>query len=69
MKQVDLIPLGERAYYILQVDKQLSRGDMAYLRHEIQRKDGGRVQVACCGRRYYDSAAKSYRNEIIIFQL
>ena len=69
LKQADLIPLGERAYYILQVDKQLSRGDMAYLRHEIQRKDDGRVQVACCGRRYYDSAAKSYRNEIIIFQL
>ncbi len=69
LRQTDLIPMGERAYYRLQVDKQLSRGDMAYLRHEIQRKDGGRIQVACCGRRYFDSAAKSYRNEITIFRL
>ncbi len=69
LKQPDLLPIGERAYYILQVSKQLSSGDMAYLRHEIQRKDGVRIQVACCGRRYFDSAAKSYRNEIIVFQL
>ena len=42
---------------------------MAYLRHEIQRRDGERIQVACYGRRYFDSAARTFRNEIIIFRL
>ena len=32
-------------------------------------KDGERIQVACYGRRYYDSAVKAHRNEIIIFRL
>jgi len=69
MTQFDLIPAEDRAHYVLQVGKQFSQGDMAYLRHEIRRKDGVRIQVACYGRRYYDSAVKAYRNEIIIFQL
>ena len=69
MNQLDLIPMGERAFYMRQVGTQLGRGDMAYLRHELQRKDGGRIQVACCGRSYFDSAAKSPRTEIIVFQL
>ena len=69
MTQFDLIPEEDRAHYMLQVNRQFTQGDMAYLRHAIRRKDGGKVQVACYGRRYYDSAVKTYRNEIIIFQL
>ena len=69
MSQFDLIPAEDRAHYMLQVSKQFTQGDMAYLRHEIMRKDGSRIQVACYGRRYYDSAVKAYRNEIIIFRL
>ena len=69
LTQIDLVPLEDRAYYMFQVSNQLTRGSMAYLRHEIQRKDGSRIQVVCYGRRYYDSAAKAHRNEIIIFQL
>ena len=69
MPQVDLIPPEDRAHYAIQAGKQFAQGDIAYLRHEILRKDGARIQVACCGRRYYDSAVKAYRTEIIIFQL
>ena len=69
MNQFDLVPPEDRAHYMLQVNSQLAHGDMAYLRHEILRKDGNRVQVACYGRRYFDSASKDYRSEIIIFQL
>ena len=69
MVQIDLIPVEDRAYYLMQVNNQFVHGSMAYLRHEIQRKNGDRIQVACYGRRFFDSAAKSYRNEIIIFQV
>jgi hypothetical protein len=65
----DLIPTEDRPFYMLQVGRQFTQGDMAYLRHEIRRKDGVRIQVACYGRRYYDSAVKAHRNEIIIFRL
>ena len=69
LNQIDLIPPEERAHYLIQVGNQLSRGDIAFIRHEILRKDGERVQVACCGRRFFDSAEKAYRSEIIVFQL
>lgn len=69
MNQIDLIPPEHRGDYMLQVGNQFSHGSMAYLRHEILRRDGERIQVACYGRRYYDSAAKTFRNEIIIFRL
>ena len=69
MTQFDLIPTEDRSFYMLQVGRQFTQGDMAYLRHEIRRKDGVRIQVACYGRRYYDSAVKAHRNEIIIFRL
>ena len=69
MIQSDLVPPEDRAHYLIQVGEQLSHGDIAYIRHEILRKDGERIQVACCGRRYYDSAEKAYQSEIIVFRL
>ena len=69
MNQIDLIPPEDRGYYMLQAGKQFAHGDIAYLRHEILRKDGERIQVACYGRRYFDSAVKGFKNEIIIFRL
>ena len=69
MSQFDLIPPDDRAHYMIQVNRQFTQGYGACLRHEILRKDGKRVQVACYGRRYYDSATKAYRSEIIIFRL
>ena len=69
MTQAELIPPEDRADYLIQVGNQLAHGDIAYIRHEILRKDGTRVQVACCGRRYYDSAEKAHRHEIIVFKM
>lgn len=69
LSQMDLIPPEERTHYLIQVGNQLSKGDIAYIRHEIVRKDGERIQVACCGRQFYDAAEKAHRTEIIVFQL
>ena len=69
MTQLDLIPMEDRGFYLLQVSEQFTHGSMVYLRHAIQRKDGERIQVACYGRRYFDSAVKGFKNEIIIFRL
>ena len=68
MKQFDLIPPEDLAYYIIQVNNQFSRKSIAFLEHELVRKDGSRIEVMCCGKRYYDSALKVYRSEIIITQ-
>ena len=69
MTQLDLIPVEDRSFYLLQVSEQFTHGSMAYLRHAIQRKDGERIQVACYGKQYFDSAVKVFKSEIIIFQL
>ena len=69
MTQLDLIPMEDRGFYLLQVSEQFTHGSMAYLRHAIQRKDGERIQVACYGKQYFDSAVKVFKSEIIIFQL
>ena len=69
LKQIELIPPEDRAFYLMQVVNQFSSGDMAYLRHSVLRKDGQRVQVACYGKRYFDSAIRTFKSEIIIFQL
>lgn len=68
MSQFDLIPAENRAFYMAQVNNQFSRGNIAYLRHHLQRKDGTSVQVVCFGKRYYDSAIKAFRGEIVIFE-
>ncbi len=68
MSQYDLVPQEDRAYYMAQVSKQFSLHNVAYLTHELLRKDGTRIWVICYGKRYYDSAEKSYRSEILIFK-
>lgn len=68
MSQFDLIPPEDRAHYIAQVNKQFTKGSIAYLRHNILRKNGEKIQVVCCGKRYFDSVAKAYRAEIIVFE-
>ena len=69
MTQFDLIPMEDRSYYMVQVNEQFAKGTIAYLRHELQRKDGSRVWVVCCGKRYYDSVEKSFRSEILLYPL
>jgi len=66
LNQLDLIPSDDRAYYMVQVGEQFSKGNVAFLEHDILRRDGRRVRVLCIGKRYFDSALKLYRSEIII---
>ena len=66
MSQFDLIPPEDRQHYIVMVGSQFSRGNVAFLQHEILKKDGDRIRVLCMGRKYYDSALKVYRSEIFI---
>ena len=68
MSQYDLIPQEDRPFYIVQANNQFNKGDIAYLKHNIQRKDGTVVQIFCFGKRYFDSAAKAFRSEILIFR-
>lgn len=68
LSQFDLIPAEDRTFYIAQVNNQFARGNIAYLRHHLLRKDGKRVQVVCFGKRFYDSAVKAFRSEIVIFE-
>lgn len=67
MRQIDLIPPEEQTSYIVQVDNQFSKADIAYLEHDILRKDGSRRRIYCMGKRYFDSAVKAFRSEIVIF--
>ena len=68
LSQFDLIPPESRAHYMLQVNNAFSRGDVAYLKHELLCRDGSRIWVVCYGKRYYDSAEKAFRSEILIFR-
>ena len=67
LTQLDLIPPEDRGYYLMQVISALSKSSIAYLKHELLRKDGTKCWVVCCGKQYYDSAEKAVRNEILIF--
>lgn len=67
MKQIDLIPPEEQTSYIVQVDNQFSKSNIAYLEHDILRKDGTKRRIYCLGKRYFDSAVKAFRSEIVIF--
>ena len=69
LNQFDLIPEEDRSYYMMQVNNQFARGEFAYLQHNLQRKSGEVIQVICYGKRYFDSAAKAYRSEILIFPI
>ena len=67
MRQIDLIPPEDQTDYYVLISKQLSRNNSVYVEHNILRKDGAKVRVFCYGKRYYDSALKVFRNEIIVF--
>ena len=64
--QVDLIPAEDRAQYMMQVNQSFVRGDIAFLKHVLLRKDGEKIPVLCHGKRFYDSAEKAFRSEIHI---
>ena len=69
MKQWDLIPEEEMPFYLEQVQSQFRKGDIAYLRHPVKKKDGSVIQVICNGERYFDSAVRAFRSTILIFEV
>ena len=69
MSQYDLVPEADRPYYMIQVNNQFSKGSYAYLRHNLQRANGEIIQIICYGKRYFDSAEKAFRSEILILPL
>ena len=69
MSQFDLIPEAEKPFYIEQVRSQFTKGDIAYLLHPLQRKDGTIIQVVCNGERYYDSSVRAFRSTLLIFEV
>ena len=69
MTQYDLIPEWEREFYVSQVRRQFATGDLAFLRHPLQRKDGTVIQVVCHGERYFDSSVRAYRSTLLVFEV
>jgi len=66
MSQTDLLPPEDRAEYIGQMVDVLGRNQGAFFEHRILRKDGSIIYVLCYGKRFFDSAARSGRAEIIV---
>ena len=69
LTQFDLIPSEERAYYVSQVQDQFAKGNIAYLRHPLRRKDGTVIQVICNGERHFDSSVRAFRSTILVFEV
>jgi len=67
ISQLDLIPEEDRTSYFSMVTEMLGRRSVAYFEHRIVRKDGSIIFVFCYGKRYYDSAVRAERSEVIIF--
>ena len=68
MTQYDLIPEEELNYYIEQVKRQFTDGNIAYLKHPLRRKDGTVIDVICNGERYFDASVKKFRSTILVFK-
>ena len=69
LSQFDLIPSEERAYYVSQVQNQFAKGNIAYLRHPLRRKDGTVIQVICNGEHHFDSSVRAFRSTILVFEV
>jgi len=68
LSQYDLIPEDDREFYRARVGEFFRKGTIAYLKHELLRRDGSRIWVVCCGKRYFDSAEKAFRSEILVYR-
>ena len=69
MSQFDLIPPEDLDDYMLQVGNQFSKSNTAYLRHRVRRRDGSVIHVVCHGERHFDSATRSFRSTIQIYEI
>lgn len=66
MTQMDLIPPEDRTEYVSLMIEVLGKNPSAFFEHRILRKDGSVIYVLCYGRRYFDSAARAGRSEVIV---
>lgn len=64
--QSDLIPEEDRTEYLCQTSASLAKSPLVFQEHKLRRKDGSYIYVFCFGRKYYDSAVRAERSEIII---
>ena len=69
LKQLDLIPDEDKIYYAEKVTQLITADQICFIEHRIKRKDGKIINVFCFGQKYYDSAKKMYRDEIIVFNV
>ena len=69
MKQLDLIPDEDKIYYAEQVAQLMTVNQFCFIEHRIKKKDGTIINVFCYGNKYYDSAKKMYRDEILVFNI
>ena len=69
LKQLDLIPDEDKVYYAEQVAQLMTVNQFCFIEHRIKKKDGTIINVFCYGSKYYDSAKKMYRDEILVFNI
>ncbi len=69
MRQSDLLPAEDRMEYTALVMDQLSKKPQAYLEHRVLCKDGSIIYVLCYGKRFFDSAVRAGRSEIIFVNI
>ncbi|MCI5745568.1 MAG: diguanylate cyclase [Erysipelotrichaceae bacterium] len=66
ISQIDLIPKSDRGAYLCLLNKEMANNPIGYFEHRLVCKDNTIKYVICFGRKYYDSAVKEERSEIII---
>ena len=67
--QTDLIEKESRPGYIKTVTELMGKNNSCFLEHEIVRKDGSKIDVFCYGRKFFDSATRDFKDEIIVFDV
>lgn len=65
LTQEDLIFPEDRAEYFAYVAEHINSSEGVYVEHRIKRKGGSSIDVFCYGKRYFDSAAKEMRDEVV----
>ena len=66
LTQMDLIFHEDWDDYLRMIKESNNKSSIAYFEHRIRCKDGGVKYVFCMGRRYYDSAERKERTELIV---
>ena len=67
--QIDLIPKEDRQEYTFKVMSTIDKDNIVFLEHRIQKGDGNIINVYCMGRKYYDSAVRKERIEVIVVDI